>query len=182
VIFLVRHAHSDYSPDEMRDLSLPGRAAAEQVADVLAGRGISRIISSPYTRARQTVEPLARRLDIEIEREPDLRERKLTDGPTAGDFREYLAATWRDFNLAYPGGETSSEAQIRVSRAIGRIAASNGGRNVVIASHGNALALFLHTLDPTVDFDFWMRMSLPDVYALDVDAAPWSFERVWQPV
>jgi 2,3-bisphosphoglycerate-dependent phosphoglycerate mutase len=183
VIFLVRHAHSDYSPDEMRALSVSGRAAAERVADVLAGRGVSRIISSPYTRARQTVEPLGRRLGIEIEHEQDLRERKLTDGPPAGDFRDYLAATWQDFTLAYPGGETSHEAQMRVSRAITRIAGPNGGRNVVIASHGNALALFLHTLDPTVDFEFWMRMSMPDVYAVDVDAAgPWSFERVWQPV
>jgi 2,3-bisphosphoglycerate-dependent phosphoglycerate mutase len=183
VIFLVRHAHSDYSPDEMRALSASGVAAAERVADVLAERGVTRIVSSPYTRARQTVEPLARRLGLEIECEPDLRERRLTAGPIAGDFHEFLAATWRDFNLAYPDGESSHDAQIRVSTAIGRIAGSNLDRHVVIASHGNALALFLHTLDPTIDFDFWMRMSMPDVYAVDVGATQgWTFERVWQPV
>ena len=183
VIFLIRHAHSDYSPDEMRPLSASGFAAAERVADALAGRGVTRIVSSPYTRARQTVAPLASRLGLEVECEPDLRERRLTDGPLAGDFHEYLAATWRDFNLAYPGGESSREAQIRVSRAIARIAASNLDRHVAIASHGNALALFLHTLDPAVDFDFWRRMSVPDVYAVDVRTTPvWSFDRVWQPV
>jgi 2,3-bisphosphoglycerate-dependent phosphoglycerate mutase len=167
----------------MRSLSASGFAAAERVADALAGRGVTRIVSSPYTRARQTVEPLARVLGLEVECEPDLRERRLTAGPIAGDFREYLAATWRDFNLAYPGGETSHEAQIRVSRAISGIVESNVDRHVVIASHGNALALFLHTLDPTIDFDFWMRMSMPDIYAVDVRATPaWTFDRVWQPV
>lgn len=133
MIFLLRHAHSDYAPDEMRALSLSGRAAAARVADVLAGRGVSRIISSPYTRARQTVEPLARRLGIEIEREPDLRERKLTDGPAAGDFRDYLAATWEDFNLAYPGGETSNDR----GQAAGRLQvgppAGHGGEGAMRA-------------------------------------------------
>ena len=183
MIFLVRHAHSDYVPDEMRTLSSSGRLAAERVADALEGRGISRIISSPYTRAVQTVEPLARRLGLEVERDPDLRERRLTDGRIAGDFLDYLSATWSDFTFAYPGGETSNEAQARVSRAIRRIADANIDRHVAIASHGNALALFLHTLDATVDFDFWMKMSMPDVYEIETGGArSWSFRRLWQPV
>jgi 2,3-bisphosphoglycerate-dependent phosphoglycerate mutase len=183
MIFLVRHAHSDYIPDDMRPLSPSGRLAAERVADTLEGRDITRIISSPYTRAVQTVEPLARRLGIQVECDPDLRERRLTDGQIAGDFRDYQSATWKDFDLAYPGGETSNEARTRISRAIRRIAEANTGRHVAIASHGNALALFLQTLDGTVDFEFWMQMSMPDVYAIETSAAgPWSVKRLWQAV
>jgi 2,3-bisphosphoglycerate-dependent phosphoglycerate mutase len=189
VIFLIRHAHSDYSADEMRPLSASGWEAAERVADALERRPIARIVSSPYTRALQTVEPLARRLGIEVECDPELRERRLTDRSKA-DFPDDLAATWKDFDLAYPGGETSHAAQLRVSRAIRKIAEANAGpgeaglhaRDVAIASHGNAIALFLHTLDATVDFDFWRRMSVPDVYAIDTRGSwPWRFSRIWQP-
>jgi phosphohistidine phosphatase SixA len=34
MLFLVRHAHSDYSPDETRSLSESGRQAARRVAVV----------------------------------------------------------------------------------------------------------------------------------------------------
>lgn len=82
--------------------------------------------------------------------------------------------------MAYPGGESSGTAQARVSRAIHRIAAAAGSGNVAIASHGNALALFLRTLDASVDFAFWAGMSMPGVYVVDgPDAATWSYRRLW---
>ena len=62
MLFLVRHAHSDYGPDEMRALSESGQRAAQRVADLLEDRGVAVIVSSPYTRAVQTVQPLADRL------------------------------------------------------------------------------------------------------------------------
>lgn len=178
MIYLVRHAHADYSPDEMRGLSASGRAAATRLADILEEGGIARIHSSPYRRAIETVQPLADRLQLPIQVEHDLRERRLSTGPV-DDFQRWLEASWRDFDLAYPGGESSRTAQARVSRAIHRIAAAEG-RNVAIASHGNALALFLRTLDASVDFAFWARMSMPDVYVVDgADATTWSYRRLW---
>ena len=137
------------------------------------------IVSSPYTRALQTVQPLAGRLGLSIAVDGDLRERQLSAGPL-DDFQRWLEATWSDFDLTYPGGESSAAAQARVSGAIRRIAESAGDRPVVVASHGNALALFLRTIDPTVDFQFWSRMSLPDVYAVEpLKDAAWSYHRVW---
>lgn len=178
MLFLVRHAHSNYSSDEMRGLSESGRNAAHRVANLLEKREISAIVSSPYPRAIETVQALSARVGVSIEIDPDLRERCLSAEPLR-DFRRCLEATWLDFELAYPGGESSSVAQNRVSGAIRRIAESAAGRNVVIASHGNALALFLRTLDSQVDFRFWARMSMPDVYAVDVEReVAWSYSRV----
>jgi 2,3-bisphosphoglycerate-dependent phosphoglycerate mutase len=178
MIYLVRHAHSDYSPDEMRPLSVAGQEAAGRVADALQASGITRIVSSPYRRAVQTVEPLAARLSIPVEIDADLRERRLSNVPL-DDFLRCLAATWQDFELTYPGGEASREAQIRVSAAIRRIAAESGDQNVAVASHGNAVALFLQTLDPAVDFAFWRQMSLPDIYAVELRRADaWCFSRI----
>ena len=180
MLFLVRHAHSDYSPDEMRGLSESGRRAAQRVADLLEDQRIAMIVSSPYTRAIQTVQPLADRVGVSIRVDPDLRERHLSAGPL-DDFRRSLEATWRDFDLAYPGGESSVSAQVRVSQTIRRVVAAAGDCNVVVASHGNALALFLRTLDSQVDFGFWQKMSLPDVFAVEPQGEmPWSFRRVWR--
>jgi 2,3-bisphosphoglycerate-dependent phosphoglycerate mutase len=178
-LYLVRHAHSEYSPDEMRDLSAAGHADARRVADLLAHTDISRIVSSPYTRARQTVEPLAERLGLPVQIDLDLRERLLCT-EALDDFKGHLEKVWRDFDLCLPGGESSAAAQARVRGAIERIVADADGRSVAIASHGNALALFLHTLDPTVDYSFWARMSLPDVYVLDAnDRREWTYRRIW---
>lgn len=163
----------------MRGLSAAGRRESERVADLLEGYDVAAIISSPYTRAIETVRPLADRLRLSIEIDPDLRERYLSAGPR-DDFTAALEATWRDFELVRAGGESSAAAQARVSRAIRRIAALGEDRDVVIATHGNALALFLRTLDAGVDFEFWSRISLPDVYAVDThpDGA-WSYRRLW---
>jgi 2,3-bisphosphoglycerate-dependent phosphoglycerate mutase len=175
----VRHAHSDYGPDEMRGLSDAGRRQAERVADFLDRQDVSAIFSSPYSRAIETVKPFAGRRGLAIHIDPDLRERHLSSGPL-DDFTASLEATWRDFDLAHGGGESSRVAQGRVSQAIRRIAASTGGRDVVISTHGNALALFLHTLDSNVGFAFWKRMSMPDVYAVATGPdGVWSYRRVW---
>ena len=163
----------------MRGLSDEGRRQSERVADLLAAQDVAAIISSPYRRAIQTVQPLADRLLMSIEIDRDLRERHLSAGPLE-DFRTSLEATWHDFDLVHPGGESSAAAQARITRAICRIAALADRRDIVIATHGNALALFLRTLDPSVDFAFWSAMSLPDVY--EVETRPddaWSYRRVW---
>ena len=163
----------------MRGLSDAGRRQSERVADLLHDQHVAAIISSPYTRAIQTVQPLADRLRLTIQIEPDLRERHLSSVPLA-DFNASLEATWRDFDLVHPGGESSAVAQARVSRAIRRIAVLGDHRDLVIATHGTALALFLRTLDPDVDFAFWARMSLPDVYAVAIESTDaWSYQRVW---
>jgi 2,3-bisphosphoglycerate-dependent phosphoglycerate mutase len=124
---------------------------------------------------------LATRLSLPVHVDNDLWERHLSAAPL-DDFQRWLEATWRDFDLALPRGESSSVAQARVSQAIGRIARVANGRNVAIASHGNALALFLQSLDATVDFQFWARMTMPDVHVVESkDGQAWSYTRLWQP-
>jgi 2,3-bisphosphoglycerate-dependent phosphoglycerate mutase len=179
MLYLVRHAHSEYSPDDMRGLSARGHEAAGRVADLLESCELSRIVASPYTRAIQTVQPLADRLRLPIEIERDLRERLLCN-EVLDDIHGPLEKAWRDFDFCYPGGESSAAAQTRVRNAIERVAGETDGRNLAIASHGNALALFLRTLDQSVDYAFWSRMSVPDVYAVDTRAAGrWTYRRIW---
>ena len=62
--YLVRHSHAHWTPDEDRPLSAQGWEDAGRVADVLQEAPIGAIFTSPYRRARQTIAPLAGRLNL----------------------------------------------------------------------------------------------------------------------
>ena len=73
-LHVIRHAEAGRAPDEESPLTEAGRRRAERIADLLAGAGITRVLSSPYTRCVETVAPLADRLGLEVERHPALAE------------------------------------------------------------------------------------------------------------
>ena len=78
-MYLVRHAkagsRSDWSgPDDLRPLTKTGRRQADALRDLLADRGVARVISSPYVRCRQTVEPLGQRLRLPVDLADELAE------------------------------------------------------------------------------------------------------------
>lgn len=67
---LIRHGRPDEDdaerPHDPR-LRADGWRQAEAVAALLAGEGVTRIVSSPLQRARQTAEPLSKRLGLAID-------------------------------------------------------------------------------------------------------------------
>jgi broad specificity phosphatase PhoE len=70
-IYLVRHAKAGSrkawsGDDDLRPLSKAGRTQARAIAKSLVDAGITRIVSSPFVRCRETVEPLAQRIGIEV--------------------------------------------------------------------------------------------------------------------
>jgi broad specificity phosphatase PhoE len=78
-VYLVRHAKAGSrkawtDDDELRPLSKAGKAQARALAKRLAGAGITRVLSSPYVRCRQTVEPLAEARGVPVEPSDALRE------------------------------------------------------------------------------------------------------------
>jgi 8-oxo-dGTP diphosphatase len=78
-LYLLRHATAAdrkkwQGDDTRRPLTKKGRRQAEAIARSLAGAGIERILSSPYDRCVQTVEPLATMIGASIETSPLLGE------------------------------------------------------------------------------------------------------------
>ncbi|MDQ4132444.1 MAG: histidine phosphatase family protein [Actinomycetota bacterium] len=80
-VLLVRHAHAGSrekwqgpGPDEVRPLSKKGWRQARGLVEVLEGYDIARLLSSPYVRCVQTLEPLAAVLGVEIEAADELAE------------------------------------------------------------------------------------------------------------
>ena len=95
-LYLVRHAdagkRNPYSPtDHLRGLSEGGWRQARRIADRLADAGVTRVISSPSLRCRQTVEPLAERLGLRVESHTALDEGAY--GRAALDLLRRLAGT-----------------------------------------------------------------------------------------
>jgi len=180
-IYLVRHAHADWTPDESRPLSARGEADAERVADLLEHAPIAAVYTSPSRRARDSVAPLAARKGLQVRELDDLRERDLSAEPV-GDlhFKDAVRATWDDPAFAWPGGETNQAAQQRGVAVVWEIVARHPYEQIVVGTHGNLLALILQHYDPSIGFAFWQRLAMPDVYRLGFapDGTP-SIERWW---
>lgn len=112
-IYLVRHAHSIYTEDEVgRPISNKGQQMVSDVTNLLINRNIQKIISSPYKRAYQTIENLALTLNKEIEIIENFKERIL--GNLNGiDFMDALKRVWTDSTFSFPLGESNLIAQKR---------------------------------------------------------------------
>lgn len=96
-IHLVRHAKAKNrlewtEPDELRPLTKRGRREADAIAVRLAAEDAppERVVSSPYLRCVQTLEPLALSLDLPIETTDALAEG--ADGDAAVELLLELAA------------------------------------------------------------------------------------------
>jgi broad specificity phosphatase PhoE len=79
VSILLRHAsagdrHTWTGDDRLRPLDDKGRRQALEIAVALGSEDVRRVVSSPYTRCVQTVEPLAAELGLEVELDDRLAE------------------------------------------------------------------------------------------------------------
>lgn len=78
-LYVVRHAHAGTGDprdpdDSQRELTERGWKQAAGLRDLLADVGITRLVASPFPRCRQTLEPLAEALGIEVEADERLAE------------------------------------------------------------------------------------------------------------
>lgn len=180
-IYLVRHAHSAYTPDERkRPLSQKGFIAAEKVTEMLQGENIDVVVSSPYMRAIQTVEGIAEYIKKEIIIEEGFKERILAGKPV-DDFDDAITRVWQDYNFAWPGGESNYHAQQRGLEALNHVLEQYKGRNIAVGTHGNIMAIIMNYFDKQYDFYFWKALSMPDIYNLTFDEkALVEVKRVWE--
>ncbi|UCG24628.1 MAG: histidine phosphatase family protein [Chloroflexota bacterium] len=181
-LYLVRHAHAEWSPDEGRPLSPRGTGDAFRLAKLLADRPFEVIYSSPYRRAIQTVRPLAADRKLPVQIEDRFRERALGTW-TATSFEVAVLRTWQDAEFSWPGGESNQDAQARGIAALAELTADGSSDHYVVGTHGNLLALILGHFDPSVGYDFWSSLSMPDAYHLEIRGGRQArLTRLWVPV
>jgi 8-oxo-dGTP diphosphatase len=133
---LVRHAKAFSrdswwgKPDRDRPLTEAGFAQARALARRLAGGApVDVLYSSPFLRCTQTLEPLARLVDLEIRDEEALSEAVTLPVLERGD--AWVASAWL-------GG--------RGVGFLNRVIAEGGDRRIVACSHGDVIPALLAVL------------------------------------
>ena len=121
-------------------LSDRGHTMAGRVAEALAGRDVTHLLSSPLERTRQTAEPLARRLGLDVQVEPRIIEAasRLEGLRLAGAQRVLRTpVAWRHlWNPVRPSwGEAYQDVVARVLSAVDDARDAARGHEAVLVSH-----------------------------------------------
>jgi probable phosphoglycerate mutase len=182
-MFLVRHGATDAIGREITGrragipLNADGQRQAVSLAAHFAGERISSIHASPLERARQTAEPIARRLGLAIATAPALDEIDVGEwtGATLQALQE--RPDWRRWNAFRsgsrpPGGESMIEVQARMVGFIGDLhEAEEGGRHLLVGHADPIKAAIFYYLGLPLDFIMRLEISPASVSALHIDAA-----------
>jgi probable phosphoglycerate mutase len=154
-LLLIRHGlplrveNDDGAPADP-PLSEEGRDQARRLAAWLVDERIDGIYSSPMQRARETAEPLAERLGLEITIEPGIAEMD-ADSDTYLPLEELKGKDYERWKAFVDGGY-ASEHDFRLFHAevvggIEGIIAANPGRRVAVFCHGGVINSWAaHTL------------------------------------
>jgi 2,3-bisphosphoglycerate-dependent phosphoglycerate mutase len=175
-VIFIRHCESTgQAPDA--PLTARGFAEAQALVSKLDNIPIDAVYSSPFSRAVQTVAPLATARGLRIREEPGLRERVLSLSPRA-DWLTHVERSFKDIDYRIDGGESLREARTRGLQALQRIS-GDGAITAALASHGNLLSSLLAFMNPGFGFADWKAMTNPALYRVELDGGvPVAFEAI----
>ncbi|MBO0588913.1 histidine phosphatase family protein [Sporosarcina sp. E16_8] len=174
-IYVIRHCKAEGQSSES-PLTAIGIRQAIELSAFFDNVKVEQIISSPYKRAIQTIQPLAERLKLEIEINSQLKERVLSTEPLE-DWLQKLSETFDNHDLKFEGGESSDEAANRIIGVVESIFKSKF-ENTIIVTHGNLMSLLLNHYTKQFAFDEWANLSNPEIYLLNSDSSGVIFERI----
>ena len=159
-ILLIRHGESEAAYMDKPfplvdghadpDLAENGHEQAERLAQRLATEHIDALYVTSLCRTAQTAAPLAQRLGLAPQVEPDLREVYLGEWE-AGVFRKMVADNhpiaeqmWAQERWdVIPGAEPAPAFAARTGGALRRIAAAHPDQSVAVVTHGGVIAALL---------------------------------------
>lgn len=192
-LLLVRHGESAPAREDRPaatldghtdpDLAPEGREQAERLADRLAHQHIDAIYVTTLRRTAQTAAPLATRVGLAPQVEPDLREVFLGDWEGA-TFRKNTSElhpiavqmfTEQRWDVI-PGAESTTSLKARVKAAIERIAKAHPDQRVVIVAHGGVIGAILSMATGAQDFAF-ITADNASISQLVVNGDSWMVRR-----
>lgn len=150
-LLLVRHGRTPTTgiilPGRAPGLGLApaGRADAEAAAARIARLGrVAAVYSSPLERARETAAPIARDHGLPVLFETELSDLNIGGwtGMKIDEARrrpEWVAIQQYPAGFRFPGGESFTEMQARMTATLARLAALHSGEIVVAVSHADPI-------------------------------------------
>jgi 2,3-bisphosphoglycerate-dependent phosphoglycerate mutase len=177
IIYLVRHCQAAGQAADAQ-LSSEGIEQAEKLAEFLSEARINQIVSSPFARALESINPLSIRSNIEIKSDARLIEAALSTIDYS-DWLDKLRETFSDFELCFEGGESSRAATTRATAAVNDVLLSDTDR-IAVVTHGRLLTLILKHFDSKYGFEEWQNLTTPDVFRLVIKENESQVDRIWQ--
>jgi probable phosphoglycerate mutase len=151
---LVRHGETAWNAEGrvQGQLDIPlseiGRRQARAVASVLAGEKFAAIYSSDLVRVRQTAQPIADLLKVEVLLDKNLRERHYGafQGLTYADAKERMPQDYarfrdKDPEFAFENGESLKDFDRRARQCVKSLADRHPGASVLVFTHGGVLEM-----------------------------------------
>ncbi|PWI21036.1 histidine phosphatase family protein [Kurthia zopfii] len=176
-IYIVRHCKADGQQADA-NLTAVGQEQTKQLIEFFENRQIDAIYSSTYKRAYLSVEPLAKKRGLSIIQDERLTERVFST-IQMDDWMTWFKKGFENPDLVFEGGESGRDAKKRIVQVIEEIIKSDA-ENIIVASHGNLISMFLQTINEDFDFDDYWRISNPDVFLVtDSEEDQLSYERIW---
>ncbi|MDN7242015.1 histidine phosphatase family protein [Planococcus sp. N028] len=172
-LYLVRHCKATGQAPEA-PLTREGKEQAQSLVRFFAERDIKHIISSPFVRAVQSIEPLATSLDLPVEIDERLAERVLSTQDLP-DWMDRLEESFQKLDLKFAGGESGFEAMKR-----GGAVLEAAPDQCVLVTHGNMMGLLLKQIDINFGFEEWIKLSNPDVYEIKIEDEKRKISRLWR--
>ena len=160
---MIRHCEASGQNPEA-SLTKIGFQQANKLAVFLADYPVDMVVSSSYTRARQSIEPFATASGLRIRLEHRLIERTLSSSPI-DNWREVIRGSFEDSDLRAHGGESAREVLDRAWAAINELLYGDYQLPLAV-THGNLLSLILNSLNPSFGYGGWESLSNPDVFVL----------------
>lgn len=185
LLYMIRHAESPYiaGNERLRGLSDKGREDACTIERLLRHEGIDVFVSSPYSRAIDTIRVLAEACGKPIAEYEELRERPIASMDVTITEQELLDAveqSFTDLHFKLEGGESTREAQERAVPVIRQLLKEHAGSKIAIGTHGNIMTIIMNYFDSNYSFAFWKSTSKPDIYRLEYEEEQLkSVKRLW---
>ena len=154
IILLIRHGENDYVKKGRLAGRLPGvhlnnngRKQAQDLAKLLASAPIKAVYSSPMERAVETAEPLADRLDLQVQTRPGLMEADMGEWTNQSLKSLRRLKAWRSVQFTpslfrFPGGESFAETQQRLVGEILALCAQHDPKELIACvTHADPIKL-----------------------------------------
>jgi len=158
-IYFIRHAEADnsYENDRLRPLTKDGINESIKLCDRFNDIKIDDFYSSPYLRAINTIEPLAKKMNKKIITVENLREVKMPFAEMK-NLDEYCTKHWNNFSFKYYNCESFMEVQKRNIDVIEKLILQNQEKSIIIGTHGIALSTIINYYDKNFQLDAFKRL------------------------
>ncbi|HYC03562.1 MAG TPA: histidine phosphatase family protein [Azospirillaceae bacterium] len=181
---LVRHGSHDLLGSTLAGrmegvgLSASGREEAERLAGVLERAGITRLLSSPVQRCRETAAIIATRIRVPVEPTPEVTEVDFGEW-TGRRFAELEGdprwLRWNAFRsgAVTPGGESMQQVQLRMVTHLERIRREEPTGTVAVIGHADPIrATLAWALGMTLDL--MLRLEVAPASLSRLELAEWG--------